>query len=830
MSQPIDITYVELRARGEDDAAREVKKAVDEMQRDVDRSSREMEADVARAFDGIEKEIRDAQKEVRRLAAEFGNTGDRAILPQVKKAQSFVRELLNVQKALTGASDAAGGGGDSLFARLAQVGSQLRGISALTPPPILLGLAAAIPAILALGGALLDLSGVLLALPAAVAVAGAGFATLKVAFSGFGDAVSALASGDLDKINEAMKNLAPAAQTVAREINKLREPFRALRKEVQQSFFAPLQGDLTRLANAVLPTLRSGMRGVAAAFGDLGSAVLDLLSQNDIVEGLGDIFESTARIVRNVTPELVDFLGTLFGVIEHGLPFVERAFDKLGDGLDALNGFLSGSLKSGDFEKFLEDAFATMGDLFDLTKAVFGLLKAVFGDTGDEGRTFIQTLTDLTNQMTAFFESAEGQEILQKLVDLLPIMTDALKAGLTIFGLLVLAQNGWLNALRDLGAAIVVAGKAIGDFFQAAWDWVQRAGKAIGDFFVATGQFFSDLGGKIKDAFTAVVGFGGQIVDFVVALPGRILEAIQALPGTLGRIFTDALNAAAYAIGFGIGTIVKFFTDLPGRLATGLQRIVDLTVSTFTTARDRSIEFVLQLINTVTTFINELPGKITAGLTALRDRVSSFFSQTRDAGRNRISELISAVGGFFSSLPERVTGALNSFKTRVLNIFNSIKNSAYNIGRDIINGIKNGIVDAIGGAVALARNAAARIVKGFKDALKTGSPSRVTENEIGRPIAQGIGVGIEAEEPGLKDRINRMVANAVPSLGVAPGVGAPSGAGSGTTIAFEPGAVQVMFEGAVPTEDEARRTGTVVGESIARTLVRRDVRTLVRTT
>jgi phage-related protein len=832
VSQPIDLTYVELRARGEDDAARDIRKAIDSIEDDVERASQNMEESLATAFQDAARSAEnslgdisdDIDREAKRSRKSIGDFGDAAgdVFDEVEDAIS------GAAGAISGGG--GGGGGSGLLGGLTQLGTQMRALGGLGPIPILAGIAAAIPAVIALGGALADLSAIALALPAAVAVLGASFATLKVAFSGMGDAVSALASGDLEKINEAMKNLAPAAQSVAREINALREPFSALRKEVQQAFFAPLVGDLTELGRAVLPTLRGGMRDVASAFGELGSEVLNLLGQNDVVESLGDIFESTARIVRNISPEIVDFLGTLFGVIEHGLPFVEKVFDKLGSGIQSVSDWLGGAMKTGDFEKFLDDALATLGDLWDLGKSVFNLLGSIFGDAGDEGRTFIQTLTELTQKMADFFNSAEGQEVLQKILDALPLLMASLEAGLTLFGALVLAQNSWLNQLGKLGGAVVAAGIAIGNFFQAAWDWIKRAGSAIGDFFISLGEWFAGVGQSIADAWGKVTQFGGQVVDFIKGLPGQILSFLQGLPAMLGNLFTTALNQAAYWVGFGIGTIIAYFRDLPGTLWERLQLLITFVTTAFTTVRDRGIAFVLQLVQTVTTFFTELPGKITAGVTALVDKIQSFFSRARDTGQSRIRELVNAVGNFFSNLPERISGALNNFRNRVIQIFTSIKNSAYNIGRDIINGIKNGITDAIQGAVQLAKNAAKRIAQGFKDALSISSPSKLMAAEVGVPMMQGVGVGLQQGMPNVRQEIEQATQQAIPRI---PGMPTSPGAGAaaaGTVITFDQGAVQVVFEGVVPSEDEAWRTGSAVGDGIAQTLQRRNVRTLVRTT
>lgn len=835
MSQPLDVAYVELRARGEDDAAREVKRAVDDMERDVDRASREMEADLSTAF-------KDAADAIERELARSGSILSKTAVNQRKAFQDVGGDITEVfdevGDAIDTVADKIGGGGGGggggrggLVGQLGDLGAQMRNLSALTPPPLLAALAAATPAIIALGGALLDLLPLALALPAGISTLVASVFTLQMAFSGVGDAVGALASGDLKKIEAAMAGLAPAAQAFARELFALQEPLERLQRTVQQSFFAPLQGDLTRLVNALLPTLSRGMSDLGAAFGELGSSVLDLLGSNDIVEDIGDVFESTARIVRNITPELTEFLGVLFGVIEAGLPFIERAFGALGDGLSFVSEFLSGSLQDGSFNAFLEEAVATLKDLGELTAAVFKVVDALFGEAGDEGRTFIQSLTDGANALADFLNSADGQDALQRLLDTLPILVASLAAGLQILGALIVLQDNWLKLLEDIGRVTVTVVKAVGDFFGALGSGTADVAGVVGGFFADVGRFFGDLGGWLLGAVDAVSNFVSRVGTFFVELPGRILEALQALPGFLAQIFTASLDQAAYLVGFALGSIVSFFVQLPGRISATFQAFVALVVTTFTTLRDESLALALNLVDTVVTFFTELPSRAAAAATALIERVRSIFTSTRDGATSRISELVGTVTGFFNSLPERVTGALNNLRTRVLGIFRSIRDSAYSIGRDIINGIRNGIADAIEGAVDLARRAARRIVDGFRDALRTGSPSRVTEEEIGRPIMQGIGVGIASEEPSLRETINRVVGGATAPIGTDGAALGRSGlgVGDGTVITFGPGAIQIVFEGVVPTADEARRTGSLVGAEVARNLERQRARTAVRT-
>jgi hypothetical protein len=66
-------------------------------------------------------------------------------------------------------------------------------------------------------------------------------------------------------------------------------------------------------------------------------------------------------------------------------------------------------------------------------------------------------------------------------------------------------------------------------------------------------------------------------------------------------------------------------------------------------------------------------------------------------------------------------------------------------------------------------------------------------------------------------------------LAVQSGLTSILGGGTGTSVVFAPGSVQVGFNGVVPSREEAHRTGTAVGSGIADLLARRDTRLAVRT-
>lgn len=853
MTQPIDVVYVEVRASGEKETAKNVKKALNDIERDVDRAADEIEKSFDDAAKDIERELTQMSKALGDTVDDqvkaWGELGDvigyditeagataRYAVKQFadESERDFKRVRKEVDRTKESISGIGKGGtgnlGGGLLSTLTGLGSQVMSLGALLGPigtgAVLIGIIALIPAVIALAGALAQLGGALLLLPAAFAAVAAIAAPLMMAFSGIGDAVSALASGDLEKINEAMKNLSPSAQAFAREINGLRKPLKDLRMSVQEGFFSQFRGDLTEMVNALLPMLNRGLTSVSGALGRLARDFIDLLGANDIIEAIGDVFESTTRIVDNLRPRIIDLFGVMFGAIEHGLPFLERAADALGDLIGRFTEWLSGSLQDGSFEEFLEGAFETFQNLWDLAGALGELLVSIFGNAGDEGNDFIQQLTAIIDKMTEWFNSMEGQQALQDILDGLVYVVNMLKilAGIVQFTVQAL---GWLyNATDAVVMVLTLAAVAVGAFFQALWGWLQTAWGAVQTFFSSLGEWLGGVGGWFTEAWNTISNFFSQLVAFFTALPGQIWNAIQALPGFVVGVFQQMADQTLYVIGFVLGSIVRFFIELPGRLAEAGVALWQFIVTLFTTIGGFILTVTATMIDAVVGFFAALPDRTWAALVGIIGFVASIFTSVSNAVISRVMNLVNSVVSFFSQLPNRASSAASSLPNRILAIINNLASRAVSAGRNVMEGVANGIRNGTNSAINAAINAAKRVLEGFWDALGIGSPSTVAADTVGAPIMQGVGVGVENEAPKLKDVINRSVIGAVPG---GFGTNASANNHAESSIVFGEGAVQVTFEGVIPTEDEAMQTGAAVGNGISQTLARRNVRTSIRT-
>lgn len=272
--------------------------------------------------------------------------------------------------------------------------------------------------IFALGGALFSLVGILGAVPGIALAAIAGLAPLLLIFEGIGGAVSALVSGDMQKFNEELKKLSPSAGAVLRELKGVLPFFRQLRRDVQESFFSQVIGGLTRFVKSAGPALSGGLQNIGFALGKFVNQLLVFAASPQVTTFLARLFDFTAQGIGKATPIIIHFLQSIIAIADASLPAIETFFAKIGGGIETFASFLERSVANGDFGRFLDSAFTTLGDLVEVTGQLLGLLKDMFATTDKSGQTFLQDVADAIRQLREFFQSPDGKQFIENMITL----------------------------------------------------------------------------------------------------------------------------------------------------------------------------------------------------------------------------------------------------------------------------------------------------------------------------------------------------------------------------------------------------------------------------
>lgn len=309
-----------------------------------------------------------------------------------------------------------------------------------------------------------------------------------------------------------------------------------------------------------------------------------------------------------------------------------------------------------------------------------------------------------------------------------------------------------------IGAAVagVVAGVAM--FVTGIYDALTNGLNILNGLLIPTGStmagaavgaIIGSLGGPIGTAAGALIGLLiGALTDVGIAVyqnwdkikstvvkkwgdlkswwAGTVIPAIESIPAKIGNIvdsvvgwFSELPGKIGYALGYAVGTLIRWAKDLYDTVTREVPKIISNVIS----------------------FFMELPGKISSAIYGAYQSVSDWANGMIQKASEVIPEVIDSFVGFFESIPERLKA----------------------LGKDIVDGLYNGVKDAMHLVADKAGELADGFVKGFKDALGIHSPSKVFY-AIGEFIDKGLANGISATKD-LAVKAIQSVSDAVKIIG-----------------------------------------------------------------
>jgi phage-related protein len=828
VTQPIDVAYVDIVVRDKSlkQVKKDIKDVLDDVDRELDKTVKNIDDGIDDALDKVDAHFRDTARTATRAFRDI----DDAVVTTTSRIGRGMPDGLNrlqrtLRNAFTRVSDVFDDLGDHFERGLKKLGAglsstvgllgQLAGVlgSFVTSSPLLVLILALVPAIIALAAALSNLIGLVGILPSGLGVLIAAIVPVVVAFQNFGEAVSALASGDIDKINEALKKLSPSAALVAREVAALLPTLRSFQRVTQEAFFSQVKGSFTVLAG-ILPQIAGSFNAVAAAVGRLVHDFVGFLASARSVHVFNELFAATARIISTLTGPLVRFFDAVGSSVRESLPFIERIATALGHALDSFAAFLNQAIESNDFNTFIEDAFTTVKELVDLLKAVGGLLGTIFAGTEDAGHDLIKTLTDSVNELNAFFKSAEGQRTLQDLVLIVKALGVAIAGLVATFEVSLFSFHRTLDVLELIGTGVTKLGAAIGRFVSQALGKLREFGNFVGTVPERVGNALEAAVTRVGDFIS---GVGSRVSDF-----GKFLASIPSLIGDfIGAVFDRVLLTVGASIGlilFAIqvlpGKIVEFLASLPERVAAIFVRVRDFIINLTRAAVTATSELFVNGFNAVLTFLDSVPGRVSTAFTLVKTFIVDAVTSAVTTARDTIVNGFNAAVDFIASVPDKIRELVPIFARAGKNLIESFMNGFRSVG-SFIGDIAGDIVGSVKGFL---NRAIDKINSGIAsiDAVLPGDLGRIPRLAEGaivphRPggVIANVGEGSEDEVVAPLSKLIGLIRSAV------------SGGAGG--VVFSPGAINVNFSGAVPTESEAFSVGQAVGAGIAATIARRGV-------
>ena len=326
----------------------------------------------------------------------------------------------------------------------------------------------------------------------------------------------------------------------------------------------------------------------------------------------------------------------------------------------------------------------------------------------------------------------------------------------------------------------------------------------------ATSNFLSGAGG-IEDVADALVDFGGILVESIGTMAPRVVEGLVSLTETLIPQIPILLESLMPSVLEGaialINRLVVIFPQILTLIQANLSTIVNgaiLIVETLVTALIKmapelltmGMELILQLALGLAEAAPDLVPQIINAIILMMDIFNEHFDDFLLAGVQLIMGLIEgliksipdilknlptilmAILNFFTAkklvsagltllkglgtgltngvpelikkIPSMITKIINSFKTNGLGAFKDI-------GRNLIEGLWNGISGSFNWIKSKISGWVGNVLDFIKGLFGIHSPSTVMRDEVGKYLAQGLGVGFDNELDSVYKDMQRAV-------------------------------------------------------------------------
>lgn len=391
---------------------------------------------------------------------------------------------------------------------------------------------------------------------------------------------------------------------------------------------------------------------------------------------------------------------------------------------------------------------------------VMGGLRTAFG----ESKIPAEELQSKINELSAAYENGtitekDYNEEVERLYERAYGAEGALKAQ---YAASIAGKEGMSGLLSIVNATEEDYGKLKDSIYNANDAFGEGIGAAEG----MANIMKDNLNGRITELKSAFEGLQEQIGSILIPYVEKFVEWLQKLIDKFMSLSTEQqeqiVKFAAIVAAIGpLITILGTVISVIGKVVSNFKTIVlagDKVINAF------KILWGVISANPFVAFIAILVA-VGAALVTLYKKNEDFrnkVNQVFNAIKNIISTVISAIINWFTvTLPAGFNKAYNAvvnFKNKVLSTLKQMPSQVISVGKNIVQGLWNGISGAAGWLAGKVKSFASGIVSNMKSALGIHSPSTVMRDAIGKFLPPGIGEGFEEALPktmeGIKNDLN----------------------------------------------------------------------------
>lgn len=347
--------------------------------------------------------------------------------------------------------------------------------------------------------------------------------------------------------------------------------------------------------------------------------------------------------------------------------------------------------------------------------------------------------------------------------------------------------KGALAAIGGPATLIIAAIAGIATALISLWKNNEGFRDAVIAIWERVKEVLSSVGAAIAEFFTVKIPEAiDKVVEFFAALPEKISLGLENVKTRIDTWIEELKVKLSEGVSNAVNNVINFFDTLPENIGFALGfaigKVIEFVANIITTAKTEIPKFIESVVN----FFKSLPAKIEEKLKNAGEKVAAWASDIVKTAKKEIPKFVESVVNFFKSLPAKIaekltnaaekvvswgsematkgTEAAKKLFTAVVDTIKGIPEGIADVGKNIVEGLWNGINNSIDWIVEKVKEFAGGILDGMKEALGVASPSKEAA-KIGKFVDEGFAKGIKENSDIATAEASKMAESLIDSLG-----------------------------------------------------------------
>jgi phage-related protein len=582
-------------------------------------------------------------------------------------------------------------------------------------------------------------------------------AVLKLALLGVGDALKAAASGDAEKLAEALEKLAPSAQQAVKAFAALRDTGKQVQLAIQDAFFAGTGPLVTNLLNSLF-TLRTDAAGVATGFNGILTELLKLGTTQQTLAGIRGALGFVRDILGSIRSGVREVLEGFFALAGQIGIFGKDAGSAFNNLLTRFGQFLQGL----NLAELIQAAEPILRSIITLFTNLGSIVNTVFTSMSLGGGNLFGVLGEITSKLAEFLNTDVGRGALGALGDVFRTISS------TVGPLLLALLQALAPAIAALAPLVISLANAVGASLGAA---ITTLAPVLLTLVPALVSGLLPVLPQLSAAFLELAPVIGQVVqlfaDHLANILPLILPLLTQLATVLADVLVQALNALLPAMQELLPAFAQFGEDILPSLLPLIVSLGQLLVSllpVFTTLANFLVAVVVPVfpliadgVTILANALNWLVGVVTTVVQAIVAAFQWLFNIL--VGNSIIPELVSSIMGWFGRLSGFISGIMATIRGIIQAAVNAWVAAFQALGA--LPGMVAGFIGRVADAIRNGINTALGVIRSFpgQAAAALGGLGGILFS-AGQNIIEGLINGIRSMAGAVRSAVSGVLSSA----------------------------------------------------------------------